>query len=193
MKKKPHKPSTAKPAHEVGEPLDSLANAAPGSPLATLSRELADRFPNRLIRRFRMPSSVRECREIFLVEMTSRDEVQAAIFADAVMSIDEKRSVRLSAEAERREAIRLSVVAIGGRKVPYGGAVTSYEHVNHDGAPFSELSDWTMAAWTALQTWFTTMNGVPTEELAMGLLGAETVGAYAPPISATRASAESGK
>jgi hypothetical protein len=192
VKKKPTKPAAAA-KETVGEPIDSLATAAPGSPLAVLSRELSDRLPNRLVRRFRMPSSVRECREIFLVEMTSRDEIQAGIFADAVMSIDEKRSVRLSAEAERREAIRLSIVAIGGRKVPYGSPVTSYEHVNHDGAPFSELSDWTMAAWTALQTWFTTMNGVPTEELAMGLLGAETVGAYAPPTSATRASAENGK
>ena len=99
MKRK-NKPAAVEKPPDMGEPLDTLANAAPGSPLATLSRELAERYPNRLIRRFRMPSNVREAREVFLIEMTSRDEIQAAIFADAVMSIDEKRSVRLTAEAE---------------------------------------------------------------------------------------------
>lgn len=161
------------------------------TPLARFSREMATRFPQAMVRRYVMPSMVRECREVFMREITSRDEVEAAIMADGVMSLAEKQSIRLSADAERRECVRLAICGLGEGK--FGDAVVTYRHVNNDGVPFGEINDWTGKAWTCLQTYFGTLNGVPTEELAEGLLGAQTVGAFAPPTSATRASAESGK
>lgn len=189
MAKQQNKTATAAPIEPpMGEAL--AANDTSDSPLARFSRELAHRFPDRMIRRYRMPMGCRECREVFMMEITSRDEVEAAIMADALMSDIEKRSIRLSADAERRECIRLSVVGLG--KGPVGGTL-AYTHTNVDGEPFAELNDWSGKAWTCLQTFFGTLNGVPSEELAEGLAGAETVGAYAPPTSAIRASAERGK
>lgn len=169
-------------------------DTGPDTPLRKFSRELADRLPERMIRRYKMPTAIRECREVFMMEITSRDEVEAAIMADATMSAIEKGSIRLSADAERRECIRLAIVGLGklsDRRDASSPIV--YTHVNHDGVPFADINDWSGKAWTALQTWFGTLNGVPAEELAEGLAGAETVGAYAPPTSAIRASAESGK
>ncbi len=167
-----------------------------GSPLETFSRELGQRYPDRLIKRFVMPSTVRDCREVFMLEITSRDEVQAAIMADALMSDIEKRSVRLSADAERRECIRLAIVGLGeqfgGRKAELLAPI-SYRHVNHDGAPFGDINDWSGKAWTSLHTYFGQLNGVPSEELAEGLKGARTVGAYALPTSGIPASADGGK
>lgn len=170
--------------------VEGVEGAAPDSPLMRFSRELGNRFPNRMIRRYVMPSSVRECREIFMMEITSREEVEAAIMADATMSILEKSSVRLSGDAERRECIRLSIVGIGAGKL---GELVTYRHTNQDGEPLSEISDWSGKAWTAMQTYFGMLNGVPTEELAEGLKGAQTVGAFAPPTSGTPASAASGE
>lgn len=160
------------------------------NPLARFSREMADRFPHTMVRRYTMPSTVRECREVFMREITSRDEVEAAIMADGLMSLAEKQSVRLSGDAERRECVRLAIVGLGKGKL---GEPIAYTHVNNDGEPFGEINDWTGKAWTCLQTYFGTLNGVPSDELAEGLMGAQTVGAFAPPTSATRASAESGK
>lgn len=174
--------------------VEGVEGAAPDSPLAKFSRELGDRFPNTMVRRYLMPTSVRECREVFMREITSRDEVEAAIMADALMSPIEKASVRLSGDAERRECIRLSVVGLGKLSDKSNPAsAIAYEHVNQDGAPFGDINEWSGRAWTALQTYFGTLNGVPMEELAEGLAGAQTVGAFAPPTSATRASAANGR
>lgn len=176
-------PAVAPPPATV----EGVEGAAPDGPLARFSRELANRFPKRMIRRYVMPSNVRECREVFMMEITSRDEVEAAIMADATMSSIEKQSVRLAADAERRECIRLSMVGIrdNGTEV--------YRHLNTDGAPLGEINDWSGKAWTSLQTYFGMLNGVPSEELAEGLKGALTVGAFAPPTSGTPASASSGE
>ncbi|HUS27609.1 MAG TPA: hypothetical protein VMZ53_03850 [Kofleriaceae bacterium] len=176
-------PAAAKP--DMGDELrpDDVTD----SPLARFSRELAQRYPQRMIRRYEMPTMIRECREVFMVEITSRDEIEAAIMADATMTSLEKSSIRLSADAERRECIRLSIVGLGK------GSPVAYHHVNSDGEPFAEINEWSGKAWTLLQAYFGTLNGVPAEEIIEGLKGAQTVGAFAPPTSATRASAESGK
>jgi hypothetical protein len=81
--------------------------------LREFSAELAARFPGRYVKRFVMPSVVREASEVFLVELTSRDEIEAAQMADATMSAIERASVRLTNDAEQREAIRLSIVGLG--------------------------------------------------------------------------------
>lgn len=172
------------------------AQADGPSALEAFSLELAQRLPDRMVRRFVMPSTVREVREVFIMEMTSREEVQAAIMADATMSDIEKGSIRLSSDAERRECIRLSIVGLGkqdgGRRALPTDPV-SYEHVNHDGIPFSALNGWSGKAWTSLHAYFGQLNGVPADELSEGIREARTVGAYAPPTSGTPASASGGQ
>jgi hypothetical protein len=158
--------------------------------LREFSAELAARFPGRYVKRFVMPSVVREASEVFLVELTSRDEIEAAQMADATMSAIERASVRLTNDAEQREAIRLSIVGLG--KIGVDKRI-AYEHVNADGAPFGELNEWTRRAWTCLHAYFGQMNGVPTDELLEGIRGARTVGAFAPPTSGTPASAADGR
>jgi len=163
--------------------------APPSTALDEFSRALAGRLPGRLVMHFVMPSKVRECREVFIQELTSQDEVQAAMLTDQVISDIERRSTKLTLEAERRESIKLAIVGLG----ELNGSSVAYRHVNADGAPFAEPDGWSLPAWTALHRYFSEVNGVPNEELTEGIEGARTVGAFASPTSATRASADTGR
>lgn len=157
--------------------------------LADFCEQLAKRWPDRMIKRFVMPSAVRECREVFIAEITSRDEIQAAIFADATMSPLERASNRLAADAERREAIRIAIVGVGAAR----NGLVDYRMVNHDGDAFDAPSKWSTRAWTALSAYFGEVNGIPFDEIAMGILESRAVGAHAPPTSETLASADRGR
>lgn len=153
-------------------------NEPPGrSPeLEAFSRELAQRFPDRIVQRYKMPQRVKECREVFFVEMRSRDQIRAAAMADASMTADERRSYKLANDAEERESIRLTIVGLGK------GDPVAYEHTNaNEAIPLGEISDWSAKAWGALVAFFNAMNGLPASEIAEGIVGAETVGAFAPP------------
>lgn len=157
--------------------------------LQAFSEALAKRFPDRFIKRFVMPVVVREAREVFMVEMSSRDEIEAAQMADATMSAIERASVRLTNDAENREAVRLTIVGLG--KLVNGRIV--YEDANTEGVPLAELNRWSQRAWTCLRAYFGQLNGVPTDELLEGIKGARIVGAFAPPTSAIHASAAGGR
>src|SRR5690348_4719935 len=116
------------------------------TPQQIFERELAARFPGRLIKRYNMPTVIKQARAVYLMELTARDEVQAAIYADTLMSEVERRSVKLAAEAERRECVRQSIVGVVSRAEP-----VAYRHVNK-GAPFHEIDTWPAKATTCLQT-----------------------------------------
>lgn len=166
--------------------------------LRAFSLKLSERFPDRFIQRFVMPPNIRECREVFVMEITSREELRAAAMADAMMSPQERASRKLAEDAEKREAIRLSIVGIGYRKGGWRAPETApveYRHVNSDDLPFVEINDWSMKAWSALHVWFGQVNGVPMDEIAKGIEEAQTVGAFAPPqkTSETNASADPGR
>lgn len=159
------------------------------TPIERFSRELAQRFPDLMIKRFVMPPSVRAVREVFIRELLGKDEIEAALMADALMSDIERRSMKLSMEAERRESIRIAIVGIGRGAT---GAV-EYEHTNTGGVPFAAPNKWNLGVWACLHNYFAETNGVPSSEIAEGIKGAQTVGAFAPPTSATRASADHGR
>lgn len=170
-------PPAAEPAHEHDGPLDQF------------SRELAMRFPDLVIRRFVMPPGIRDIREVFIRELDSKDEIEAAIMCDSLMSAIEKASYKLTMEAERRESLRISIVGVGrGQR----GGVT-YEHTNDGGVPYGAPNNWSLKTWACLHRYFAEVNGVPTSEINEGIEGALTVGAFAPPTSATRASADTGR
>lgn len=157
--------------------------------LIEFSDAIAERYPNRIVQRFVMPKKIREARELFIREVDSNDTVEAACLADATMSMIEKGSFKLTLEAERRQLAKLAIVGIGTLR---GGRVV-YEHTNHNGIPLAFDPAWTEAAWTALLRYYGEVNGVPSEELDEGTQGALTVGAFAPPMSATPASADIGR
>ncbi len=157
--------------------------------LAAFSAALAERYPDRMIQRFVMPSNVRECREVFILEITSNEEIQAAIFTDSIMSSIEKASPKLASEAERRESIRLAIVGLGEAR---DGGI-AYRHTNTDGAPLGEISNWSSKAWAALHRYFAEVNGVPMSEINEGIEGAQIVGAFYTPQDGTPASAATGR
>lgn len=157
--------------------------------LAEFSQALAERHPNRMIQRFVLPTKVREARELFIREVNSNDNVEAAILADATMSSIEKGSFKLTLEAERRQLAKLSIVGLG---ILRGGQVV-YQHANSDGVPLELDPPWTEAAWTALLRHFNDVNGVPAEELDEGTQGALIVGAFAPPMHVTPSAADTGR
>lgn len=176
-----------------GAPAQRAAQAAAvpadESPLQRISRQLHDRFPHRLIKRFVMPSKVRECREVFIVELTSRDEVQAAIMAEQSMSQLERLSYRLSGEAQNREQLRVAIVALGEMK---SGEVL-YRQVNHDGVPLGEIDNWSQSAWAALYAYNGTVNGIPIDELKSGIEASCAIGAFAVPTNAAPNSGTTGQ
>jgi hypothetical protein len=151
--------------------------------LQRFERELHERYPTREVRRYAMPSNVRECLAVYFVEVTSRDEITASIYADSVMSHIEKASVKLSAEACRRETMRASIVGIATRDKP-----ARYRHIDNEKVPFHELDDWSAKATAALLTYFNELNGIRSAELIEGLMGARTVGITASPMSEIPAS-----
>lgn len=161
------------------------------TPLELFSRQLAERFPKRVVKRFAMPASVPEAREIFMLELNSRDERDAAIFTDAIVTAIERSSYKLIMEAEKREQIRLSIVGLGEL---VAGEI-AYRHTNTDPAiPLAEITDWSSRAWVPLHRYFSEVNGVPNDEIDEGIKGAQIVGAfYAPKKQETPASAAIGR
>lgn len=149
------------------------------SPLEKFSDELGKRYPNRMIKRFCFPTKIREVREVFVMELTSREEVDAAIMAESSMSQVERQSVRLAMDAERRELTRKAIVGVGEVR----GTGVVYRHANNDGVPFVEIDKWTPGAWTCLHAYHGTVNGVPTDELRAGIEAAQNVGAFALPLT----------
>lgn len=159
--------------------------------LKRLGESLKRRFPDRVVKRFVMPKSIRTIREVFIVECTSKDEILAAQMADQMMSAAERGSFKLTQEAERRYMVALSVVAVGRGA---GGETVEYEETNLDGIPWVEMGNWPMRVTTAVHTYFSYVNGVPNAEIAEGIEGAQTVGAFAlPPIGETPPSADTGR
>lgn len=159
--------------------------------LEAFSRELAVRFPDREIKRFVLPRAIRKHREIFIREIGTRDGIEAATMADSLMGPLERASVRLTNEAEERECVRLAIVGFGDAAAD--GAV-SYWHTNTNKAiPLAEIDGWPKALMDATTRYFNIVNGLPPEEFIAGILEARTVGAFAPPTSAIRASADPGR
>ena len=145
--------------------------------------ELASRFPNRLVKRYDMPSKIRQARAVYLLELTSKDEIDAAVFADTMMTPIEKKSLKLTAEAERRESVRLSIVGLAEQ--PKKDGPIKYRHVNNKGIPFVEMDAWPVTATACVQAFFNELNGVPSVELYEGLKGSRAIGAFAAPMSVT--------
>jgi hypothetical protein len=141
------------------------------TPLQEFERALQARFPNREVRRYEMPKSVKEARAVYFVEVNSRDEIMAGIYADAVMEPAERSSHRLTAQAVRRETMRASIVGLVSRADP-----PTYRQANHAGVAFHELDDWAAKATTALFTYYNEFNGIQDAELIEGLMGARTIG-----------------
>lgn len=158
--------------HVAAQPPPSVDETA----LERFERELHARYPERITRRYAMPSAVKQCLAVYLVEVTTRDEIQASIYADATMTQLEKRSAQLVSEAQRRETMRASIVGLVTRD-----QTPVYRHVNNGGAPFHEFDEWPAKVSAALLTYFNELNGLNTDELIEGLKGARTIGTSPPP------------
>lgn len=159
-----------------------------GPALAEFSAALAKRFPNLEIKRFVMPSAVRDVREIFIRELRTRDVIEADMMADATMTAAERASNKLAEAAQERESHRLSIVGVGDA---YDGEIV-YRPCNLNGIPFSEMGEWSKKATDVTRVYFNQVNGLPWEEVGAGVLGARIVGAFAPPTSGIPASASHG-
>jgi hypothetical protein len=156
------------------------------TPMQSFERELMERYPGRVIKRFDMPARVREARAVYIKEITSKDELEAARMADATMTTIEKESLQLAIEARRKESMRLSIVGVVPRKEPI-----QYRHIG--AVPFVEMNDWSAKAMTCLRLYYGEVNGITDEEILEGLKGQRTIGESAAPTNATppQASTES--
>lgn len=154
---------------------------APASetPQQRFERELQERHPGRSIVRFDFPARIREARAVYIKEISSRDEMEASTLADSTMTELEKASMRLSAEAQRKETLRISIVGLVTRTEPL-----QYRHIGGS-VPFLELDDWSAKAMTCLKIYYGQINGLTDEEIVEGLKGQRTIGGTVAPTSAT--------
>lgn len=157
--------------------------------LAQFSAELADRFKNRLIKRYVLPKSCTNCAEVFVRELTSRESIDAAVIADSMMSGVERSSTKLAEAAEEREQVRTAICGFGDRR----GDTVVYRHVNVGSTPLGEINDWGKRYWDAFKLYFNDVNGMPAAEFLEGFRGAQIVGAFVPPASGIPASASDGR
>lgn len=138
-------------------------------------KELTARNPDRkYITRYDFPEEVEEARAVYVFKMKARDELLAAETAELTMSAAERKSSKLALEAERREAIKLSIVALITVD-PDTGAITR-RHVDQS-VPLIELDEWSSQAWGALRIFHGDLNGIPWEELGKAVRRARRVGA----------------
>lgn len=140
--------------------------------------EIQARMPETLVKRYEMPMGIKQIKAVYMRELTSRDELDASIMADASMSKIEKSSNKLTGEAERREMVRAAIVGIVRREP------LAYVHCNDRGMPFVEMDKWSAKLHTALSVYYGELNGVPMSELNEGIKGARTLGATMPPTPA---------
>lgn len=144
---------------------------------AEFETQVLQRNPTRKhIRRFDFPADVEEARAVYMFEQTGKDDLQAAEAADLSMSDAERRSTQRAADAERREGIRLTIIAM--IQVDEAGR-TVRRHVDQS-RPLVELDDWSSKAWMCLRTFFGELNGLPMEELGKAVRGARRLVAATP-------------
>lgn len=105
-----------------------------------------------LHKRFRCPAGC-SIHEFVMRELTSKDELDAAMWADKLKSIVNDESPSSIILGEQREAMRLSLVTVDGQRV------------NDDGLPFLGMDTWTVRTVRFVQRAFQDMNGVTAEEL----------------------------
>jgi hypothetical protein len=86
-------------------------------------------------------------------ELTAKDEIEAAVWADKFMSEALRNSAMAAIGAEQREAMRLSLVEVDG------------EPVNQNGVPFLAMDSWSLKTIRLAQTAFNDLNGVDAEDL----------------------------
>lgn len=192
MARAQHPASRQAPAQPATQAPDEapMIGIDPATPLGRFSASLAERYPDTLIKRFVMPSRIRECREVFIREIDSQDEIMAASMADTTMSVAERNSERLANEAEKRELIRISIVGLG--KLPAGGGDVVYEAVGGDDGIPLVISKWKYPTWIALYRFFPQVNGVSEAEMFSGMMEACVVGALAPPRTSGTPARDSG-
>jgi hypothetical protein len=131
--------------------------------------EIMSRLAGRDVRRFEMPDAVEEVSAIYMVKLRGKDEITAADMADATMTDLERQSQVRAAEAERREAIRLSIVALVGRD-------GRHRHIDQS-APLVEIDEWSMPTRFVLQAFFGEMNGVELDKVGKAVREARRLGA----------------
>lgn len=126
-------------------------------------------------KRFVLPKGL-SCGEMVVRELSGKDDLTAAQRADAKLSADEKLNPIVSMQVQRREAMRLSLVEVDGRKVNLG-------------EPFMNLDDWSQRTVVFLSRAFEELNGVKEDELKNFLAGAtdeEATSSSAKPATAER-------
>jgi len=145
--------------------------SAPSDADLAFEAEIVARHPGRRIARYDFPEGVSEARAVYLFELKAKDEVTAAEMADANMSQAERRSMARAMEAERREAIRLSIVGLiddSGRR-----------HIDQ-ATPLMEIDEWSSKSTAALRAFHSDLNGLPMDELGKALRGARKIGGVLP-------------
>lgn len=111
-----------------------------------------------MVKRYNMPKGC-PVATVDIREITGAHELEAAKMADATTS---RPTPRLLVEAERREAVRLSVARLDDREVDHA-------------IPLFEIDQWPRRAREALARYFADVNGIAGDDLKAMEAGAEVL------------------
>jgi hypothetical protein len=123
---------------------------------------------------------VRDFVALAMRESTNEDQIDAAIATDAILSPDQKESIRLVIQRERFECAKLSIVALCD--------ADGWQIVDHS-IPFAAPNHWSQKAMYLLQVWYQDLNGVDDDDAKKTLAEAVTIGAPTPPSRSPAAGA----
>lgn len=115
-----------------------------------------------LRKRYRLPAGC-SCNEFVMRELTNKDRVEAAIWADQHKNAAAPDDAYAQVDQRLHEAVRLALVAVDG------------EAVNANGVPYMALDKWTERTMTFAMRAYQDLNGIDPEEVEDFLRGAEIV------------------
>lgn len=111
-----------------------------------------------MIKRYTMPKGS-PASTVTMRELSGRDELEAAKAADALTP---QKTVEALTDAERREAVRISLVEIDGKAIDHA-------------VPLFEIDEWPRRARKALEAFFADLNGINRSDVDKCTASAESL------------------
>lgn len=125
----------------------------------------------RTMKRYPLPEYC-DCRSVVMRELDTRDEIEAAIWADKAANSALADSQMAAFQADQRESIRLALVEVDGVEVNVGGM------------PYKAMDGWSMRTMRFIREFYADLNGVEQDDLKNALKGAKVLTELTDPTAA---------
>lgn len=101
--------------------------------------------------------------KVVMRELNGQDRIEASIWADKNINPALEESIVGQMDTQQREALRLSIVAVDGKRVNTGGV------------PFMAMDEWNIRSMRFLEACFNDLNGVDLDEVKNSIASGKVV------------------